>query len=195
MSTSEPRIQPIKPRPLEFYALGQLSNPPPFINTFQSNRGFRSTSSDLLQRNIFSVNSRDYETKRTNYKQISTITNQNIPENNYLTPLNCYKTFQKFNLPSHLTNKETYNIAKEKIFATDKTSSLFDGKCINTSDYLEQRKSSLTIDTSPSNSSFAKTMNDRMFMKSNKLNDKVLVFDKNEKQMLRNKGFWIPRQM
>jgi hypothetical protein len=32
-------------------------------------------------------------------------------------------------------------------------------------------------------------------MKSNKLNDKVLVFDKNEKQMLRNKGFWIPRQM
>ena len=52
MSTAESQPEPVthqKPHPLEFYALGKVSNPPQMTTTFKPSMAFRGQSNDLLQ--------------------------------------------------------------------------------------------------------------------------------------------------
>lgn len=123
---------------LEFIALGKVSNPPKLTSTFSYNNAFRSTSNDLLQRNLFSINNSKYNELRKS-KRPSLICDQDIRNNNYLAPLDAYKSFQNYSIPKNVINTGTYNLAKEKLFAKDINSSLRKGSCISEKDFRESK--------------------------------------------------------
>ena len=129
--------------PLDFYTLGKVHDPPKFTSSFCQNRAFRSTSNDLITRNVFSLNNCDYDNLKNN-KKPSVLSQQNIKENNYLKPLDVYKTFQKYNLNSNVVNKETYNIEKEKIFVKSNISTIRKGMNLTFSNFINCKKQLLT---------------------------------------------------
>jgi hypothetical protein len=225
--------------PLDFYTLGKVHKPPNYTSFFCQNNAFRSTSNDLITRNLLSLNTCNYNSI-IKTKNISTLSQQNIKENNYLKPLDAYKTYQKFNLPSNAINKELYNIEKEKIFVKSNTSSIKKGMYMTFTNFNNYKKK-LLADNYPKN--FNKTMQDIIpnknlettdtennttiqnksneiksklkFDLNNKNNGKVinkpkikyinpidysrkrlkenfLYFDRNNKQFLRHKNWWIP---
>ena len=145
-----------KIHPLSFYALGKVPKSQKYTTFFCPNNGFRSTSNDILTRNLYSLNSSTYDSLLQT-KNFSTISQQNIKENNYLKPLDAYKTYQKFNLPSNAINRETYNIEKEKIFVRSDTSLIKKGMYMTFSNFnIDKKKLLLDNDNSKS---FNKTMN------------------------------------
>ena len=132
--------------PLEFYGLGKVNNYRKIRSFITSNNGFRSTSNNLLKRNYFSINNRNFdELKNTIPKLQSTIDQQNISENNYLTPTDTFNLVYKYNLPSNVVNQETYNIAKEKLFSKDIFSSIKKGKLLSRNDFLSQKRNLIRI--------------------------------------------------
>ena len=50
-----------KIHPLDFYTLGKICDPPQYISNYKPNKGFRNASNDLLNRNVFSLNSSKYD--------------------------------------------------------------------------------------------------------------------------------------
>ena len=134
-------------RSIDFYALGKVNNNYKKHNIFiQPNNGFPSTSNNLLKRNYFSVNNRYYDyLKNVCPKKQATLYEQNINDNNYLTPINIYNSAHKYNLPSNVVNKETYNIAKEKLFANDISSPIKKGKLISKNDFILERNNFMNI--------------------------------------------------
>ena len=141
--------------PLDFYALGKVHDPPIYTSTFCHNKGFRSTSNDLITRNLFSLNTTQFDNLKKN-KFNSTLSQQNIKENNYLRPLDVYNTYQKYSIPSNVINKETYNIAKEKLFTKSCVSSIRKGIRLSLSNYIDYKKQLMT-----ENISMNKTMKDK----------------------------------
>ena len=134
----------INVRSIEFYALGKVNNYKKINHFIPNNNGFRSTSNNLLKRNYFSINNRIFDDlKDRNPKKQATIYEQNIDENNYLTPLNVFNSFQRYDLPSNIVNQETYNIAKEKLFAKDIFSTIKKGNHISRNDFVSQKQNLL----------------------------------------------------
>ena len=125
--------------PLDFYTLGKVKDCPKYVPNYSPNRAFYSTSNDLITRNVFSLNSKKYDNLKNN-KSSSTLFQQNIKENNYLKPLEIFKTYKKYNLPSNAINKETYNIAKEKLFAKSNISLIKRGLNLTLNKFLECKK-------------------------------------------------------
>ena len=131
----------INHRSLDFYALGKVHNYHKITQFVPPNNGFRSTSNNLLKRNYFSINNRHFDDlKNINPKKQATIYEQNINENNYLTPFNVFNSFQRYDLPNNVVNQETYNIAKEKLYAKDIFSTIKKGKNISKNDYFSQKQ-------------------------------------------------------
>ena len=126
---------------IDFYALGKV---PPYQknkNFIPPNNGFRSTSNNLIKRNYFSINNRYFDDLKNIYpKKQATIYEQNIEENNYLTPLSVFNTVQRYDLPNNVVNQETYNIAKEKLYAKDIFSTIRKGKRLSRNDFFAQKK-------------------------------------------------------
>ena len=143
--------------PLDFYTLGKVHKPPNYTSHFCQNNAFRSTSNDLISSNLLSLNTFNYDSI-IKEKNISTLSQQNIKENNYLKPLDAYKTYQKFNLPLNAMNKEIYNIEKEKIFVKSNTSSIKKGMYMTFTNFNNHKKKLLSTDNNPKN--FNKTMQD-----------------------------------
>ena len=141
--------------PLDFYALGKVHDPPIYTSTFCHNKGFRSTSNDLITRNLFSLNTNQFDNLKKN-KFNSTLSQQNIKENNYLKPLDVYNTYQKYSIPSNVVNTETYNIAKEKLFTKSSLSSIKKGVRLSHSNFVDYKKQLMT-----ENISMNKTMKDK----------------------------------
>lgn len=131
----------INRRSLDFYALGKVHNYNKITQFISPNNGFRSTSNNLLKRNYFSINNRLFDDlKNANPKKQATIYGQNINENNYLTPFNVFNSFQRYDLPNNVVNQETYNLAKEKLFAKDIFSPIKKGKYLSRNDYFTQKQ-------------------------------------------------------
>lgn len=126
-------------RPLEFYALGKLDLSHKHLPSFSPLRGFQSTSSDIFNRNLLSVNTRYYEDKQNEkVKPAVSIKDQNIKDNNYLDPFNPYKSFHKCNLSGNFANKETYNLYKKKLYAKDfDFSSIKKGRNVTLNEFYE----------------------------------------------------------
>ncbi len=126
---------------IDFYALGKV---PPYqknTNFIPPNNGFRSTSNNLIKKNYFSINNRYFDDLKNIYpKKQATIYEQNIEENNYLTPLSVFNTVQRYDLPNNVVNQETYNIAKEKLYAKDIFSTIRKGKRLSRNDFFAQKK-------------------------------------------------------
>ena len=129
--------------PLDFYALGKVHDPPIYTSTFCHNKGFYSTSNDLITRNLFSLNTTQFDNLKKN-KFNSTLSQQNIKENNYLRPLDVYNTYQKYSIPSNVINTETYNIAKEKLFAKSCVSFIKKGIRLSHSNFMDYKKQLIT---------------------------------------------------
>lgn len=124
--------------PLDFYALGKVDNPP-IYSPFLCNRGIKSSSNNIIQRNSLSLNvSRiDFGIKT---KETEKISNKNITDNNYMNPIKIFKTFEEYNIPKYATNYETYNIKKEKLFSKDiPISKVSKGKNISMNDFINQK--------------------------------------------------------
>ena len=128
--------------PLDFYALGKVKNCPKYIPNFSPNRAFYSTSNDLITRNIFSLNTKKYDNLKNN-KNFSALSQQNIDENNYLKPLEIFKTYKKSNLPSNAINTATYNIAKEKIFTKSNISLIKKGNNLTFNTFMDYKKNAI----------------------------------------------------
>lgn len=162
---------------LEYYALGIGEAKKPQTNYLLNNKGYRSTSSDLLERNYFSIKNKDYQ-KDEKFKTYSTIKDQDIIHNNYLKPLNAYEAKERFNLPTNMTNIETYNLTKSKIFTKDKTAILKKGEYIDKKNFNEYKLKTNYTEKDPNS---IKNKNIRT------LKDNHFVFDRNLKQMIRTK--------
>ena len=131
---------------LDFYALGKVHNYQKINKFTQPNNGFQSTSNNLLKRNYFSVNNRHFDDLKNRYpKKQATIYEQNIKENNYLTPINIFNSLYRYDLPSNVVNQETYNIAKEKLFAKDIFSTIRKGEHLSRNDYISEKNSLMNI--------------------------------------------------
>lgn len=128
-------------RSIEFYGLGKVKNYQKINQFIPNNNGFRSTSNNILKRNYFSINNRNFdELKNTIPKKQATIYEQNIYENNYLTPLSVFNSNQRYDLPSNVVNQETYNIAKEKLYAKDIFSTIKKGNHLSKSDFVSEKQ-------------------------------------------------------
>ncbi len=180
---------------IDFYALGKDNNykkPNIFI---QPNNAFPSTSNNLLKRNYFSVNNRYYDyLKNICPKKQATIYEQNINENNYLTPISIYNSYNKYNIPSNVINKGTYNIAKEKLFAKDISSSIKKGNLVSRNDFILQKIKLMKIKNknymTPTNKSInnIKTKEFKKYRNCIELNnDKDEDIEKNEKNEIKKK--------
>lgn len=179
--------------PLDFYALGKVHDPPIYTSTFCHNKGFRSTSNDLITRNLFSLNTTKFDNFKKN-KFNSTLSQQNIKENNYLRPLDVYNTYQKYSIPSNVINTETYNIAKEKLFTKSSVSSIKKGIRLSQSNFMDYKKQLMTENISKN-----KTMKDKCFERkrtesdnrkmsnrSNEINNRLDTLEKIEKNKKNN---------
>ena len=168
---------------MEFYALGKenkdnknLTN----TNFMPSNNAFQSTSNNLLLRNYFSINNSHFdEVQKKLFKSKSTIYEQNALQNNYLNPINIYETRQKSDLPNEVLNKETYNIAKSKLFARDNISLVKKGKNISSQDFKLQRK----LIENNNNNSNAKYESFYEEQKKNNVNNSTCFVPKNPKDI------------
>ena len=186
--------------PLDFYSLGKI---PP--NTMYSNliwnKAVKSTSNDIIKRNALSINTKEFNQMNV-HKKLSDISEQNIAENNYMNPLKTFQTYEKCNLKRCATNREQYNILKEKYFSRDINSTIAQGKCLSKKDFLKEKEDLLSArlssnkenkckrkDKTESSKSFSCGFeykspfdNSKQILESNKF-----YFDKNLNQMLKNK--------
>ena len=203
---------------LEFIALGRVDSSPKFTSTFSYNNAIKSTSNDLLKRNIFSINNSTYLEINKKPKQ-PTLKDQDITYNNYLKPLDAYKSFQKYSLTSNVINKRNYEIAKEKLFAKDINSSLKKGNCITKNDFIKEKltakkskiqnneknieKNEINENLKTKNNISSKNTNNDNEQKKTSLNfvdpndytksglkSNFLYFDKNNQQFLRHRNWW-----
>ena len=126
--------------PIEFYALGKIPTGTVYPS-FQWNKGIKSTSSNIIDRNILSINTKNFN-QMYPYKKLSDLSQQNVTENNYMKPVKLYKTREKYNLPNNSSNFEIYKIMKEKYFSQDIQSPIAKGKLLNKTDYLKQKENS-----------------------------------------------------
>lgn len=170
---------------LDFYALGKVDNYQKINKFIQPNSGFQSTSNNLLKRNYFSVNNRHFDDLKNRYpKKQATIYEQNIKENNYLTPIDIFNSAYRYNLPSNVVNQETYNIAKEKLFAKDISSTIRKGQYLSRNDYISEKNNLMNIKDTKFLTPKNRTINDentRQMKRYNScLNIKDDIFKNNE---------------
>ena len=133
--------------PIEFYALGKIPSGTVYP-TFQWNKGIKSTSNNIIERNVLSINTAKFN-RLYNYKNLASLSQQNVTENNYMKPIKLYKTTEKYNLPQNTTNFETYKIMKEKLFSKDIQSTIAKGKYLNKSDFIKEKENTIKSKNEP----------------------------------------------
>ena len=133
--------------PIEFYALGKIPSGTVYP-MFQWNKGIKSTSNNIIERNVLSINTAKFN-RLYNYKHLSSLSQQNVTENNYMKPIKLYKTSEKYNLPQNTTNFETYKIMKEKLFSKDIQSTIAKGKYLNKSDFIKEKENTIKNKNEP----------------------------------------------
>lgn len=124
--------------PMEFYGLGKIPLGTVYP-TLQWNKGIKSTSNNIIDRNALSINTKKFNQIYT-YKNYSSLYQQNVTENNYLKPIKLYKTSEKYNLPKNTTNFEIYRIMKEKYFSKDIQSTIAKGNLLNKTEFLKEKE-------------------------------------------------------
>ena len=167
--------------PMEFYALGKIPSDKVYP-TLQWNKGIKSTSNNIIDRNALSINTNKFN-KMYIYKNYSDIYQQNVTENNYLKPVKTYKTSEKYNLPKNTTNFEIYKIMKEKYFTQDIQSSIAKGNLLNKTDFLKEKENWMKKKGNKTN----KTEEIKTYRNQNNANKEI---NKNEKNKT-TQGFFF----
>lgn len=132
-------VKNIDSHPLDFYTLGKVNKSNEYQTQFEWNKGFKSTSNNILERNSLSINNKQFNDQNKT-KKYSTLYDQNITENNYMNPIKVYKTFEEYKFPSYAINVGTYNLYKKKLYARDlNISQVTKGKNVSQIDFYSQR--------------------------------------------------------
>lgn len=141
VSLTEENNNNSKEHPLVFYALGKINNlkKNDISIPLYTSQGFRSTSNDLLKRNMHSINTSYYDELKKK-KEYGTIKKQITEENDYLNPIKVFKTFRKYDINESCINSETYNIAKKKMYSRDRYSNIKKGQYITKKQFLEEKE-------------------------------------------------------
>lgn len=164
------------------------------MNYFSSNLAIKDTSNNLLERNMFMMNSKGFDKSKENFSKIRTVFESNKERNNYLDPISSFQI--KEIDPKNNLNKETLNLMRLKYYSCDiapMQGSIKQGifksfceykkdkdNCNNNNGKINSNKN-LTIDTSLPK-----------INKENILIQNIVCFDKNSKGEIvkRPKGFW-----
>ena len=140
-----------------------------------------------MNRNYFSVRNEDFISKTEHkYKDYATISDQNVPENNYMKPLTAIDARKVFDLQTNMTNKETYNITKEKLFAKDKYPFMKNGQNLSNKEFITTKQRFKTEGDA------VRDPNPESTLKKRSLNDNKLVFEMNNKAVIRKRGSRLP---
>ena len=124
--------------PIEFYALGKIPSSTVYPS-LQWNKGIKSTSNNIIERNALSINTKKFNQINV-YKNLTSIYEQNVTENNYMHPVKMFRTYEKYKIPNNTTNFEVYKIMKEKFFSKDTETDIAKGKFLNKTDYLKEKE-------------------------------------------------------
>ena len=143
-----------------------MSNPPKSNELYDSHTSYPGQSLDLLHRNYFSIRNQNYDIYRDNYKKLATLKDK--------IESDAKISYQKFQHPTNLQNKETYNLTKERLFATDRYSTIRPGQNISKSDFINQ-KSNILHENKPQVSKW-ENPNETGDKQSKLLKDNRLVF-------------------
>lgn len=183
--------------PMSFYALGKrmyksnsaqnLLEKASFQKTNLCNNAYRDKSNDILERNIFSVNSSNFDLKKDNYKSAKILQDSNQNDNNYLNPIPSLQRQYKFDLKPYLLNKFTLQKYITHFFVNDvPRANVTNGTLLSKNDYTSEKKS--FIENNQSISEIKGVNNSQKTM----LNNNLLVNEKNVKgEIIRHpKGFW-----
>jgi hypothetical protein len=166
---------------LDFYALGRVDKMPE-INIQTNNKGISDNANNILERNTFSLNSSKFDTLKSNFKTLHSLSESNKDNNNYLKPIQVYNHQEKYGIKDDMTNQETYKISRLKYFSNDKESNLQPGQSLSKADYLSKKHAGKIDSNNRGNilsNSTEKVINHNLF------------FDKNNKQMIRfPKNHW-----
>ena len=128
---------------LPYYAYGERQGYiTPSTNTFPRfvrNNAYKDKASDFLERNAFSLNSSQYNQLKTNYTKLSTLSQKNFENNNYLNPLPSFERRYKNELNPLLINQMTFNKYRLQQFSKDSSnnSNLSQGSSLPSNDLLE----------------------------------------------------------
>lgn len=183
--------------PMSFYALGKrmyksnsaqnLFKKASFQKTNLCNNAYRDKSNDILERNIFSVNSSNFDLKKDNYKSAKILQDSNQNDNNYLNPIPSLQRQYKFDLKPYLLNKFTLQKYITHFFVNDvPKANVTNGTLLSKNDYTSEKKSFIENNQSISEIKGANNAQKTM------LNNNLLVNEKNVKgEIIRHpKGFW-----
>ena len=170
--------------PIEFYALGKIPSGTVYPS-LQWNKGIKSTSNNIIERNALSINTKKFNQINV-YKNLTSIYEQNVTENNYMHPVKMFRTYEKYKIPNNTTNFEVYKIMKEKFFSKDTET---DNNKTEKKEEKKIAKKSIEDMKQHSNSGFIyKDPNDytKKLLKNN-----TYYFDKNNTQMIKPKKWKI----
>lgn len=200
--------------PLVFYALGKIKNKNKMINNnnlaLYTSQGFRSSSNDMIKRNMFSINASCFDNMKKN-KEYSTIKKQILEDNNYLNPIKIYKSFHKYDVDNNCINQETFNLTKKKYYSRDRLSKIKTGLYLTKKEFYEQKKNLLenknkykTINTDINidstknydNNEINNNKDNKYYFKDptdytkEELKSKNWRFDRNYKMFIKHKNWW-----
>lgn len=200
--------------PLVFYALGKIKNKNKMINNnnlaLYTSQGFRSSSNDMIKRNMFSINASCFDNMKKN-KEYSTIKKQILEDNNYLNPIKIYKSFHKYDVDNNCINQETFNLTKKKYYSRDRLSKIKTGLYLTKKEFYEQKKNLLenknkykTINTdinidstkNDDNNEINNNKDNKYYFKDptdytkEELKSKNWRFDRNYKMFIKHKNWW-----
>ena len=219
-------INDTKEHPLLFYALGKVNKEKINNDNFPlyTSQGFRSSSNNLIKRNLFSINSSCFDELKKK-KEYSTIKKQKLGENDYIKNFRLYNSFHKFDVYNNCLNQETFNLAKKKFYSRDRFSNIKKGLLITKKEFNEQKnrlinKGSKSIDFKEKrielsfnknknlekNENLYQTINtetninNKYFFKDpndytkEELKSKEWRFDRNYKKFIKHKNWWLPNK-
>lgn len=180
MTTENPAL--IK---FDFYALGKTNQFHQTSHLTSNVNHISNYSNNILERNALSLNSSNLESIRNNFKNQHSVTEiQNKETNNYLNPINMYRSKDIYKINSNFSNKETFNVLREKYFANDLNSGINNQKNLSKEEFIKKK---FSVDNAvekplpeliPNNTQ--KTFKENTF-----------YFDKSAKKIIRyEKGFW-----
>ena len=138
--------------PLTFYALGQSNLESIYKPTdpfFNYNNANPDKANDILNRNFFSINTKEYQNKtQTQIKPISSLKQANINSNNYVNPIYNYlpNSYSESNIKSN--KGEMYNLLKSKKFVKESfntNAKIAKGQEISKETFTQLKRSSSAI--------------------------------------------------
>jgi len=173
---------------IDFYALGKTNKI--HQNPNQENyKPISNYSNNILERNALSLNSSNLQQIRNNFKNLHSSSEIQLKEtNNYLNPINMYKSKDIYQINPNFTNKGTFNVLREKYFASDVNRPINDGMNLSKLEFAKKKRELDSNKQEEIQNKFLPEIEER---KPRTLKENTFFFDKSTNKIIRYyKGFW-----